>query len=273
MIELAPNNPHGLALRSPVIAAAGCLGYGTEYSRMLDLGAFGAIVTRTTTLYPRRTAQPPQLLETPAGLLAVGPWPNPGIAHVVNRLAPTWAEWSTPVIISISGETVQEYGQIAAAVEGIEGIAALELVLPTDLSRSAFAVAAVRRATTLPVVVKLPPLETMPLLALVAQLSEAGADALTLFSAPLGAAYDPTSGELREGWLTGPATGPLTFKRLAETAPQLNLPVIGGGGIATSEDAHRMLALGARAVQIGAALLANPHAIAAMAMQFASVVP
>ena len=273
MIELAPNNPHGLALRSPVIAAAGCLGYGTEYSRMLDLAAFGAIVTRTTTLYPRRTAQPPHLIETPAGLLAVGPWPNPGIAHVVNRLAPTWAEWSTPIIVSISGETVQEYGQIAAAVEGVEGIAALELIPPDDLSRSAFAVAAVRRATTLPVVVKMPPLEATPLLALVAQLTEAGADALTLFSAPLGAAHDQASGELREGWLTGPATGPLTFKRLAEIVPQLSLPVIGCGGIASSQDARQMLALGARAVQVGAALLANPHAIAAMAMHLAGVLP
>src|SRR4051812_43248096 len=101
-IELAPNNPYGLALRSPTLVAAGCGGYGVEYARTLDLARFGAIITRTTTLEPRRVAHRSRLLETPAGLLAVGPCPNPGLRHVLERHAPTWATWNTPMILSIA---------------------------------------------------------------------------------------------------------------------------------------------------------------------------
>src|SRR5205814_8859695 len=84
MIDLAPNNPYGLALASPVLTAAGCFGYGVEYARLVDVERIGAIVTRSTTLYRRRVARPPRLVETPAGVLAVGPWPNPGLSRVIE---------------------------------------------------------------------------------------------------------------------------------------------------------------------------------------------
>ena len=100
MIDLAPQNPYGLSLASPVLTAAGCFGYGVEYARMVDLAAIGAIVTRSTSLRGRH-AQAPRLLEMPAGLLAVGGWPDPGLARVLDRFAPVWATWNTPVILSV----------------------------------------------------------------------------------------------------------------------------------------------------------------------------
>src|SRR5215211_252557 len=117
MIDLAPHNPYGLNLKSPVLTAAGCFGYGVEYARMVDLAAIGAITTRSTSLRGRR-GQAPRLIEMPAGVLAVGRWPDPGLARVIERFAPVWATWDTPVILSIDGATLEEYVAAAAALEG-----------------------------------------------------------------------------------------------------------------------------------------------------------
>src|SRR4051794_11648364 len=119
MIDLAPHNPYGLTLRRPVLTAAGCFGYGVEYARLADIAGIGAIITRSTTLHRRRVSQPPQLIETPAGLLAVGEWPNPGLARVIDRHAPVWASWDTPVLLSVAGASADEFAAFAAALEGV----------------------------------------------------------------------------------------------------------------------------------------------------------
>ena len=181
MLDLAPHNPYGLRLSSPVLAAAGCFGYGVEYARSVDMRAIGAIVTRSTSLQGRRGR--PLVLETPAGLLLAGTWPNPGLAHVLDRYAPTWAGWSTPVILSIIGANADEYGAIAAALEGAEGIAGIELNLAAHAEQSARIVAAARKATQLPLLAKLP--HSPDTVALGQAAADAGADALVLF-APFG---------------------------------------------------------------------------------------
>src|SRR5262245_38011211 len=129
MIDLAPNNPYGLTIHSPVLTAAGCFGYGVEYARMVDFTRIGAIVPRSTALHGRRAARPPRILETPAGLLSIGAWPTPSINRAIERYAPAWAAWTTPVLLSVAGESAEEYAAAAAALEGIEGIAGIELNL------------------------------------------------------------------------------------------------------------------------------------------------
>lgn len=146
-IDLVPNNPYGLTLATPVLTAAGCFGYGVEYARAIDLARIGAIVTRSTTLHGRRAARPPRLVETPAGVLCIGRWPDPGLAHVVERLAPVWARWSTPVLLSVAGKSPAEYAAIGAALEGVEGIAGIELSLVDVEDRAEAITAAVRAAT------------------------------------------------------------------------------------------------------------------------------
>jgi dihydroorotate dehydrogenase (NAD+) catalytic subunit len=261
MIDLAPNNPYGLALKRPVLTAAGCFGYGVEYTRLVDLAAIGAIVTRSTTLRGRRVARPPRLLETPAGLLAAGAWPDPGIARVVERYAPVWAGWDTPVVLSLVGDAAEEYVTAAAALEGIEGIAGIELNLAAHAERAPKITSAARAATRLPLLVKLPPIGA-ELAALARAVVEAGADALVVIASPRGMEVDPRSGEQVEGWLSGPALRPLALALVAEVAAAVAVPVVGCGGIAASGDARQFLAAGAAAVQIGAALLADPGAAA-----------
>ncbi len=257
-VELAPHNPYGLALRAPVLAAAGCLGYGVEYARLVDLERLGAVVTRTTTLHPRRVARPPRLIETPAGLLAVGPWPNPGLPAVLERYAPVWAGWRTPVILSVAAATPAELTELLRLLEGVEGIAGVELHLAEIGGRPGAAVAAARAATQLPLLAKLPPLDEAPLAELAAATAAAGADALVVAGGPPGAWIDPASGEMLSGVLCGPALRPLALRRVAAVAAAVEAPVIGCGGVARPEDARQFLAAGARAVAIGAGLLADP---------------
>lgn len=263
MIDLAPHNPYGLTLRQPVLTAAGCFGYGVEYVRLIDIAGIGAIVTRSTTLHGRRVAQPPRLIETPAGLLAVGAWPDPGLARVVDRHAPVWASWDTPVLLSVAGASVDEFAAFAAALEGVEGIAGLELNLAghADAVR---VVAAARAATQLPLLAKLAPQEGAPqaLVALARSVADAGADAIVAIGSPRGMTIDRQSGQRIEGWFSGPALRPLALALVADVAAAVSVPVIGCGGIASAEDARQFLTAGATAVQIGAALLADPGAAA-----------
>src|SRR5215213_7891686 len=271
MIDLAPHNPYGLTLQQPVLTAAGCFGYGIEYVRLADIAGIGAIITRSTTLHRRRVARPPQLIETPAGLLAVGSWPNPGLARVIERHAPIWASWDTPVLLSVVGATAEDFAAFAAALEGVEGIAGLELNLTEHGDKAARVVAATRAVSQLPLLAKLPHLEgdRQALSVLARSVADAGADAIVAIGSPRGMAVDPQSGERVEGWLSGPALRPLALALVADLAAAVSMPVIGCGGIASVEDARQFLAAGAVAVQIGAALLADPGAAARISAELA----
>lgn len=260
MVELAPKNPYGLALRSPVLAAAGCFGFGVEYARLVAIERIGAIVTRSVTLRPARPPRPPRIVETPAGVLSAGAWPNPGLGRVIERFAPIWAGWKTPVLLSLAGATPADYAEAAGALEGVEGIAGVELNLADDAAQAPAIIAAARAATVLPLIAKLPPI-TSGLAALARAAVDAGADALTVAGSPRALAFDPRDGSRIEGRLSGPGLRPLALWLVAEAAAAVDVAVIGCGGVATAEDAHQFLAAGAAAVQVGAALLSDPFTV------------
>lgn len=259
MIDLAPNNPYGLSLRAPLLIAAGCLEYGIETARDIPLDGVGALVTRTTTLYPRRVAVPPAFHETPSGLLVHGVWPNPGLQVVLERFAPIWAAWKTPVLLSVAAPDANEFGQIAVRLEGAEGIAGLQLELAEHPDRVGACVSAVRRNTQLPILAHLPVRDPVPLLALARAALAGGADALVV-GGPFPALAVGDSAAPTPAWLCGPATHPQALRLVAELAAAINAPLVGIGGVADLAGARRMLAVGAAAVQIGSALLADPWA-------------
>ncbi|MBC8078460.1 MAG: dihydroorotate dehydrogenase, partial [Chloroflexales bacterium] len=128
-LDLAPTNSDGLRLRSPLIVASGALGYGVEYARTLSFDGVGALVSRTTSLQPRRSATSPQLIETPAGLLYTGGDSNPGLRYVAQRCAPQWANWGTLAIVSVGGATAEQCADVAAQLEGVVGVAGVEFNL------------------------------------------------------------------------------------------------------------------------------------------------
>ncbi|MEI8308158.1 MAG: dihydroorotate dehydrogenase [Chloroflexales bacterium] len=265
MIDLAPHNPYALTIASPIIAAAGSLGYGVEVARHLGLGArpathgLGALVTRSTSLRPRKARPLPEIIETPAGLLYRGWTHNPGLWIVCERFAPIWATWDLPVVVSLWGDSTAELAEAAALLEGVEGVMGVELPLAAHGALTPEAagrlVAALRQATRLPLIVKLPG-QAPDILALARAAVTHGADTLALIDG-LPAVAPLLDGSLVEGRLCGPAIAPLALALVSAVCAEVAVPVIGIGGVRDAAGVRAMRAAGATAVGLGSALLTD----------------
>lgn len=280
MIDLAPQNPYGLSIATPLVAAAGSLGYGVEHARQLGFSArppahgLGALITRTTSLRPRRARPLPALVETPAGLIVTGAAHNPGLRPLRERFATAWASWDLPIVVSIYAENPAEIAELLAALEELEGVRGIELPLAahgiTTADPARRLVAAVRAATQLPLIVKLPG-EAPDLTGLAQAIVAAGADTVALIDG-LPAEADPAGdGNRIAGRLYGPALFPLALRAVAAVAAAVEAPVIGLGGVGGAADARALLSAGTSAVGLGSALLADPWAAARMARELGAV--
>ena len=275
-VDLAPHNARELILRNPILAASGTFGYGTEYSGLLDVQALGAIVSKGVTYRRRRGAPMPRIAETPAGMLNAIGLQNPGIKGVIAKYPPIWSRWAVPVIVNLAGDSVAEFAEMAAILDEVTGVAGLELNVSCpnvaaggmffgcDPDLAAEVTAAVRAATSLPMIVKLTPNVT-DIVTIARAVVDAGADSLSLINTLLGMAIDthrrrPVLGNLMGG-LSGPATKPIAVRMVYQVAGAVEVPIIGLGGIATLEDALEFFMAGATAVQVGTATFANPVAM------------
>ncbi len=262
----------GLVLANPVIVAAGPFGYGVEMADLVDLERLGAIVTRGTSLKARGGHPAPRMAEVPAGLLLGVGLQNPGIDAVLDRYSTTWARWPIPVILNLCGESTSELAAGARRLEGVPGIAGVELNLSCangsrgnafglDPQTASNAVTAVRRACDLPLIAKLTAAAS-DVRAVARACEDAGADAISAINTlpGLAVAADRRSPALGSGYggICGPALRPIALRVVYEVAQAVTLPVIGIGGIATLEDVLDMLAVGAVAVGVGVAALADP---------------
>ena len=278
--ELAPRHKSGLLLKNPVMTASGTFGYGVEYAKIAEIQRLGAIICKGTTLHSWHGNAQPRTLETASGLLNAIGLQNPGVHTVIEKYAPIWETWQTPVIVNIAGETVREFAQVAERLEGVPGVAAIEVNVscPNVLEggavfgASAEAVAGVttvvRRATTLPLIVKLSP-NTGDARPTALAAAEAGADAVSLINTITGLGIDirarrPMLGN-GTGGLSGPAVKPVALRMVYEVARELRsshpqVPIIGLGGITTADDALEFLMAGASAIQIGTINFVNPRA-------------
>ncbi len=274
-VQIAPENRHGLLLANPVMTASGTFGYGTEYSHLFDIQRLGAIVCKGTTLKPREGNAQTRLVETASGLLNSIGLQNIGIDTLIEEKAPLWSSWRVPVIVNIAGETANEYAQLARRLDGVAGVSAIEVNIScpnikaggaefgTNPKSAAEVTAAVKAATSLPVLVKLTP-NTSDIARVAVAVAEAGADAISLINTLKGMAIDitrrrPLLGNITGG-LSGPAIKPVALYMVYEVAGAVELPVIGCGGIATAADAIEFIMAGASAVQVGTASFANPQA-------------
>lgn len=272
-VDLAPRNPRELRLRNPVIAASGCFGYGVEYAGLLDIQRLGALISKGVTYRPRRGARMPRLAETPAGLLNAIGLQNPGIKRVLTKYPPLWRQWDVPVIVNLAGDTVEEFAEMAALLDETDGVAGIELnvscpnvaaggmLFGCDPLLAGEVTAAVRAATTLPVIVKLTPNVT-DIVAVAREVVAAGADALSLINTLLGMAIDvkrrrPVLGNVTGG-LSGPAVKPLALRMVYQVAQAVDVPLIGLGGVSGLDDALEFFLAGASAVQVGTATFVDP---------------
>jgi dihydroorotate dehydrogenase len=269
-IELAPHSKHGLSLASPLIAGSGAVGYADAWPPGITAAMFGAIVTPPVSWRPRRGAAPPRLAETPGGFVLATGDHNPGFRRVMEDHVLDWRRLGTPLLMAFAGSAPEDWDRMATRLEDEPGVAGLELQLPHGAHRSDAAawIGAVRRATTLPVVVKLP---TARAVALAAASATAGADALVIGAGALATGLTPGDAMI-EGPLAGPAAFPHTLHALrAVAALDLGLPLIAAGGITRPEDVKLCLENGALAVQVRSLLWIDPGAAVRLAERLASV--
>jgi|TARA_B100002003_G_scaffold111513_1_gene103185 dihydroorotate dehydrogenase (NAD+) catalytic subunit len=274
-VQLASQNRRGLLLANPVMTASGTFGYGTEYSHLFDIGRLGAIVTKGTTLFPRDGNAQPRLAETAGGLLNSIGLQNIGASALIKEKAPIWANWRLPIIVNIAGETTRDYAKLASVLDGVVGISGLEVNIScpnikaggvefgAEPKSAARITAAVRDATSLPLLVKLTP-NTGDIVGVAMAVADAGADSLSLINTLKGMAIDitrrrPLLGSVTGG-LSGPAIKPVALAMVYEVAGSVDLPIVGCGGITCASDAIEFIMAGASAVQVGTASFANPRA-------------
>jgi dihydroorotate dehydrogenase (NAD+) catalytic subunit len=263
-----------LRLANPVMVASGTFGYAREMAGLVEMSRLGAILPKTITQEPRAGNPPPRTVETAAGLLNSIGLDNDGIEAFVERQLPYLASLGTAVIVSIAGRTAEEFVQMAARLDGLAGIAALELNLScpnvthgvdfgTTAATCEKVVTRVRAACAYPILAKLTPNVTD--VTEIARAAEAGgADGLSLVNTCLGMAIDwrrrrPVLGNVFGG-LSGPAIKPIALRIVYQVARAVETPLVGIGGIATIDDAMEFFVAGATAIQVGTANFYNPRA-------------
>jgi dihydroorotate dehydrogenase (NAD+) catalytic subunit len=274
-LQLAPRNQRGLALANPVMTASGTFGYGREMEEICDIQRLGAIVCKGTTLKPREGNPQPRLAETPSGMLNAIGLQNKGVDALIQDEAPLWAKWRVPVIVNIAAESVEDYAELAYRLDKVVGVSALEVNIScpnvsagciefgSDAMSAARVTTAVRKATALPLIIKLTP-NTSDVTSIAQAVAEAGADAVSLINTLKGLSIDikkrrPLLANVTGG-LSGPAVKPVALAMVYAVAAAIHIPVVGGGGIMTAEDALEFIMAGASAVQVGTATFINPRA-------------
>jgi len=270
-IDLAPNHKAGLVLANPVMPAAGCFGLGTEYARLVEVEALGALVVGPLTAHPRRGAESPRLVPTPGGVLLHTGLANPGLSAVLRRYARVWARSPVPVIVHVAGTAPDEVASCCRRLAGLETIAGLELGLPDtgDPDEATAIIQAAHASAGQPLIVRLPLVWAD---ALCQAAVEAGADALTVAAPPRGTAWYAPGNHFITGRLYGPFVLPLALRALRRVAALVSVPLVGCGGIHTVEDAQAFLRAGAAAVQIDGAVWRDPACLAHVARTLSSTV-
>ena len=273
MAELFPNlsvSVGDLTLQNPVMPASGC--FAIEYQEALDLRKLGALVIKSVSPKSRAGNPTPRVAETHAGMLNSIGIPSKGLDHYRREVLPTYTAFGTPVVVSISADTVDEFAQ-ACAEMSLPEVAVIEANISCpnlEADGMAFAMSpettykavnAIRAVTHHPFWVKLTP-NASNIAAVAKAAEEAGADAIVMGNTILGMAIDirsrkPKLGNVMGG-LSGPAIKPIALRLVHQCFRAVRLPIIGCGGISTAEDAIEFMLAGASAVQVGTASFIDP---------------
>ena len=267
-------NIGSLELQNPVMTASGTFGYAREFEHLVNLHRLGAVIVKGISLAPRPGNPPPRIVETACGMLNAIGLQNVGVKRFIDEKMVYLRGIGVPVVVNILGDSIEEYGRIAEELVGVEGIAGLEVNIScpnvkkggvafgTEPTMAAAVTAAVKKAADVPVMVKLSP-NVSDISRIARAVENAGADSLSLINTLIGMAIDIKSRKpvLANviGGLSGPAIKPVALRMVYEVARSVKIPVIGIGGIDSTEDALEFLIAGATAVQIGTANFVNPR--------------
>ena len=265
----------GVDFKNPIVTSSGCFGFGLEYRDYFDPNVLGGIVVKGLTMEPRDGNYGTRIAETPGGMLNCVGLENPGIDYFETHILKDMKEAgiTTNIIANINGKTVEEYIEIAKRVEKIKEVDIIELNISCpNVKDGGMAFGAnpevagrvtreVRKVTTKPLVVKLSPNVTD--IAYIAKVvEENGADAVSLINTLLGMAIDlktkkPLLGNTFGGF-SGPAVKPVALRMVYQVYKAVNIPIVGMGGISSTEDALEFIMAGASMVSLGTGIFFNP---------------
>lgn len=263
-----------LKLKNPVMVASGTFGYGEEYKDLLDLDKLGAIVVKAVTLNPTQGNPPPRIVEVTGGMLNSIGLQNEGIDNFIEKKIPIIKQFSVPIIVNIAGSTVVEYKDLAARLDKVEEVDAIEinvscpnvkeggLQFGNDPKWTNTVVKNVRSVTGKTVITKLSPNVT-DIVKIAEASADGGGDAVSLINTFKAMAVDvekrrPVLGTITGG-LSGPCIKPIALRMVWEVAEKIDIPIIGMGGIANTSDALEFLIVGATSIAIGTANFINPR--------------
>ena len=272
-------------MKNPIVAASGTFGFGLEYDGYLDLNTeVGAISVKGLTPTARPGNAGVRIAETPSGVLNCIGLENPGAEAFVADILPNLKQYDVPIFANISGNTLEEYEYMAKTLT-VEGVAALEVNISCPnvkcggmafgvQAESAAAVCkAVKGHTDLPVIMKLSPNVT-DIVEIARAVEAAGADGISMINTLLGMSVDlrtrkPLLGNIYGG-LSGPAVKPVALRLTHQVAQAIEIPIMGGGGIMTGEDALEFMLVGADIVSVGTATMVDPRAIGIIASEMSA---
>ena len=275
----------GISMKNPIVAASGTFGFGLEYDGYLDLNTeVGAISVKGLTPTDRPGNAGVRIAETPSGVLNCIGLENPGAEAFVADILPNLKQYDVPIFANISGNTLEEYEYMAKTLT-VEGVAALEVNISCPnvkcggmafgvQAESAAAVCkAVKTHTDLPVIMKLSPNVT-DIVEIARAVEAAGADGISMINTLLGMSVDlrtrkPLLGNIYGG-LSGPAVKPVALRLTHQVAQAIEIPIMGGGGIMTGEDALEFMLVGADIVSVGTATMVDPRAIGIIASEMSA---
>ncbi len=269
----------GTSLPNPILTASGCAGSGKELSQFFALTEIGAIVTKSIMLKPRSGRATPRMAETPSGMLNSIGLQGPGIDLFLENDIPWLQSQDARIIISIAGETVDDYAVLARRVRALPNVVGIEvniscpnvenrgMVFSCHPETARAAIENVRRNVggDLPIIAKLSP-DVTDIAMIAKEVVNAGADGLALINTVLGMVIDVNTMRpklaQKTGGLSGPAIRPIAVRAIYQVHESLpKTPIIGMGGVATGVDALELVLAGASAISVGTATFGNPTAV------------
>ncbi|MDF1506649.1 dihydroorotate dehydrogenase [Robertmurraya sp. DFI.2.37] len=263
----------GLHLKNPVMPASGCFGFGREFGGLYNLSDLGAIMIKATTAEPRFGNPTPRVAETAAGMLNAIGLQNPGLDGVMNKELPWLEQFNVPIIANVAGSTEEDYVEVAKRISTAANVHALELNISCPNVKTggiAFGTIPevaksltkkVKEVSAVPVYVKLSPNVTN-IVEMAKAVEAGGADGLTMINTLLGMRLDLKTAKPilanKSGGLSGPAIKPVAIRMIHDVSQQVNIPIIGMGGIETAEDVIEFFYAGASAIAVGTANFVDP---------------
>lgn len=273
MGNLKVNIGGGLVLDNPVMTASGTFGYGEEFADIIDLNRLGAIIVKGTTLNHREGNPYPRMAETPSGMLNAVGLQNKGVDYFINNIYPRIKDYQCKIIVNVSGASIDDYVAVCEKLMPLERVDGIEvniscpnvkqggMAFGTTCEGAASVTAAVRKAYSKPMIIKLSPNVT-DIASIAKAVESEGADAVSLTNTFLGMAIDvekqvPILSTITGG-LSGPCIRPIAVRMVWQVAKAVNIPVIGLGGIMNGRDALEFMLAGANAIEVGTANFINP---------------